>query len=52
MAMRWRWPPDSRAPPSPTQGVVAVGQGGDEVVGGGRPGRRLDLVLAWRSGRA
>jgi hypothetical protein len=32
MAMRWRWPPDSRAPASPTQGVVALGQGRDEVV--------------------
>ena len=31
--------------------VVAVGQALDEVVRVGRPGRRLDLRRAWRSGR-
>ena len=45
MAMRCRCPPDRATPRSPITRVVAVGQGGDELVGLGGTGRRLDVGL-------
>ena len=42
-ARRWRCPPESVTPRSPTTRVVAVGEGGDELVRLRRRGRRLDL---------
>ena len=49
IAMRWRWPPESLTPRSPTCGVVAaaalgVGQLGDEAVGLGQRGGAADLA--------
>ena len=45
MAMRWRWPPESRLPRSPICGVVAAREVEDEVVGEGGAGGGLDPRL-------
>ena len=46
MAIRWRWPPDSRAPAFAEETVVAAGKLGDEFVGVGGLGGGEDLLLA------
>ena len=42
MAMRWRWPPERLAPRSSIDGVVALRQLRDELVGAGEPRRLHD----------
>ena len=46
MERRWRWPPESCTPCSPTGQIVTLVEGHDEIVGEGGPGRRLDLLFA------
>ena len=44
--MRWRWPPESVRPCSPTIGVVAVREPDDELVRLDRACGRLDVGVA------
>ena len=46
IAMRWRWPPESFTPRSPTSVVVAVGQRLDELRRVRQSAARADLVVA------
>ena len=49
-ATRRRWPPESRTPPSPTQGVVARRAAARRTRRPARPGRRRARRAGWRSG--
>ena len=50
MAMRWRWPPDSCTPRSPTRVSQPVGQVGDELGQRRLVAARVSTSLARRVG--